>query len=390
MIVSGEASGDLHGGALAEALFSKDHEMEIVGFGGKAMRAAGVEIRFDIKRLGIVGIIEIVFHFRVLLEAYRTAVRLLEESVDLLVLIDFSGFNLRVAKAANERGIPVVYYVSPQVWAWRAGRVKTIAERVEQILVILPFEKAIYDAAHVPCEFVGNPLLDEFSRATQGRALPDYRKQVGLSPVIALLPGSRTREVVSILPEMLASMEKLHATFPDLSVIIPVASSLSEDLIPGLTASAPFPVKLINDSVYDVLLDADLAVVTSGTATLQGALAGTPMVVVYKVSWLSYWLAKCLVHLKSVSLVNIVAGEPFVPELIQGDCTSERIAKEVSRLLKDDAGREAMHKSLLKVADRLGQPGASDRAASAILRILNRSLKKKSVHHNVAHARVVA
>lgn len=377
MIVSGEASGDLHGGALAEALFSRKRPVEIVGFGGKAMRAAGVDVRFDIKKLGIVGIIEVFFQFRVLFEAYRTAVRLLEDAVDLLVLIDFSGFNLRIAKAANRLGIPVVYYVSPQVWAWRSGRVKTIAKRVDKMLVILPFEKPVYDAARVPCEFVGHPLLDEFERERRKQPSTTDEKPVEKTPVIALLPGSRSREVVSLLPDMLAGVEKLLPEFPALQVLIPVANSLSDDLIPRLTASVPFPVTLIKGTVYDALLKADVAVVASGTATLQGALAGTPMVVVYKVSWLSYGLAKLLVRIKWVSMVNIVAGKTMVSELIQSDCTPEAIAKEVGRLLRDDNAREAMRRDLSKVAERLGKPGASERAAAAIFDILDRHLQKK-------------
>ncbi len=391
MIVTGEASGDLHGGALAEALFSKNREIEIVGFGGKAMQTAGVDIQFDIKHLGIVGIIEVFFHFRVILKAFRKAVALLDQGLDLLIVIDFSGFNLRLAKAAKERGIPVVYYISPQVWAWRAGRIGAIAERVEKILVILPFEKAIYDAAKVSCEFVGHPLLDELAVFKKDHAFPIYRKQVGQSPVIALLPGSRTREVNTILPEMLESVRKLLPDFPGLTVMIPMASSLSESLIPDLVKDTPFPVSLKKGSIYEVLFKADLAVVASGTATLQGAMAGTPMVVVYKVSFLSYWIAKLMVKLKAVSLVNIVADEPFVPELIQGECTSERIAQEVDRLLKDSMARQAMHENLLTVALKLGRPGASARAASAILKLLNqRQQCKQTQQAKVSEGRVVA
>ncbi len=373
MIVAGEASGDLHGGSLASALFSKNRNIDLVGFGGKTMRAAGVDVRFDIKKLGIVGIVEVLFHFRVLLEAYRAAVSLLQEGVDLLVLIDFSGFNLRVAKAAKSFGIPVVYYVSPQVWAWRAGRVKTIAERVDQMIVILPFEKEIYDNAGVPCEFVGHPLLDEFERVKKMNAAVSRPPRTGRFPTLALLPGSRTREVMSLLPLMLAAAENLLGEYPDLNILIPVASSLPADLIPEMCASSRLQVSLVSGTVYDVFQAADVAVVASGTATLQGALAAVPMVVVYKVSWISYILAKSLVRVKSISLVNIVADEPFIPELIQAEVSPLRIANEVRRLLSDEGAREKMRQTLREVSGRLGTPGASERAASLIFRILDQT-----------------
>ncbi len=378
MIIAGEASGDLHGGALAEALFSKNPSVYIVGFGGEKMREAGVDIRFDIKKLGIVGIIEVFFHFPVILEAYRRAVKILENQIQLLVLIDFSGFNLRVAKAAHRLGIPVVYYVSPQVWAWRSGRIKTIARYVDLMLVILPFEKEIYDKANVPCEFVGHPLLDEYKRRGTSISEAVPRKNVERSPTIALLPGSRLREVTSLLPLMLAGLEALQETFPWLQVKIPVASSLPKQLIPDIISSSSLAITLTNGTVYDVLHQSDLAVVASGTATLQSALSGTAMVVIYKVSWISYTLARLLAHVKYACIVNIIANERFVPELIQGSCSAENIAKELKHLLRNETEHKKMQEKLLKVAQKLGAPGASSRAASAILRLLDKTDQNKN------------
>jgi len=378
MIIAGEASGDLHGGALAKALLMQNRSIELVGFGGSAMRKAGVDVRFDIKKLGIVGIFEVLFHFRVIWDAYRVAAKILENGVSLLVLIDFSGFNLRVAKVAKRLDIPVVYYVSPQVWAWRAGRVKIIAEYVDQMIVILPFEKAIYDAARVPCEFVGHPLLDELAQI-QEMPNPKGKATTASEPTIALLPGSRKREVLSLLPTMLAALEGLRETFPGLRVLIPVASSLPQALIPELVADSPLPIELLKTQVYDAFHRADVAVVASGTATLQGALAGVPMIVIYKVSWLSYLVAKYLIHVKAISLANIVADEPFIPELIQGDASSQRIAREVRRLLEDDAVREKMRQHLAQVAGHLGVPGASERAAEVVYRVLDRKKAQKTV-----------
>ncbi len=377
MIIAGEASGDLHGGGLAEALLAQNRPVELIGFGGQAMRKAGVDVHFDIEKLGIVGLIEVLFQLRVLWQAYQSAVKLLKEGINLLVLIDFSGFNLRVAKAAKKLDIPVVYYVSPQVWAWRASRVKTIAKYVDQMIVILPFEKAIYDKARVPCAFVGHPLLDELvhikkNRQEEKKALP---KQA--PPAIALLPGSRKREVLSLLPVMLSAMEQLQEAFPELRVLIPVASSLPEALIPELIADSSLPITLVKGTVYDVFFDADIAVVASGTATLQGALAGIPMIVVYKISWLSYTLAKYLIHVKAISLANIVADDPFIPELIQDDASAARIANEVQHLLKDKAASEKMKQNLSQVASRLGSAGASDRAAKIIFRVLDEQMQRQ-------------
>jgi lipid-A-disaccharide synthase len=374
MMVAGEASGDLHGGALAEALYARNPRLQIIGFGGNAMRKAGVDVLFDIERLGVVGIFEVFLHLKSVLQAYRYAIQLLKEGVDLLVLIDYPDFNLRLAKAAKGLGIPVVYYISPQIWAWRAGRLKTIAERVDQMLVILPFEKEIYRSADVPCEFVGHPLLDEISRL--GTAWPSkaaYLKDKELDPsgtTVGLLPGSRKREVMALLPGMLGGMERLAKEMPDLQLLIPVAPSLPKGLILELARSYSYPIRCVDGEMYDVLRASEVVVVASGTATLQAALAGTPMIIIYKLAPTTYWLARRLIRLKSVGLVNIVAGTPFVPELIQDDASPERICEAVCRLLKDEEAREKMKQGLKGVVGRLGTAGASDRAASIIDRFL--------------------
>ncbi|VAX31630.1 Lipid-A-disaccharide synthase [hydrothermal vent metagenome] len=371
MIIAGEASGDLHGGRLAKALLSQNRPIELIGFGGTAMQQAGVDIRYDIKKLGIVGLIEILFHLRVIWEAYRYAISLLKSQVALLVLIDFSGFNLRVAKAAKKMGIPVVYYVSPQVWAWRSGRVQTIAKYVDQMIVILPFEKAIYDKAHVPCEFVGHPLLDELSEIKKADK-NIKRNNNEKTPTIALLPGSRKREVLSLLPAMLAALERIQEEFPGLQVLIPVASSLPTELILELTTASPLPITLIKGSVYDVLFQADVAIIASGTATLQGALANIPMVIVYKISRISYILARYLIQIQSMSLANIVADKPFIPELVQENVSATRISSEIRHLLTDKDAYKKMKQNLSEVSSRLGSPGASNRAAKIIYRLLDK------------------
>lgn len=376
MMVAGEASGDLHGGALAEALLAKHPGLQIIGFGGGAMKRAGVDVRFDIERLGVVGIFEVFLHLKSVLQAYRFAIGLLKDGVDLLILIDYPDFNLRLAKAAKAIGIPVVYYISPQIWAWRAGRLKTIAKRVDQMLVILPFEKELYQSADVPCEFVGHPLLDELHRlGIPSTSKEVYLKEKGLSPsgaTVGLLPGSRKREVIALLPTMLQGMVKLAKEAPELQILIPVAPSLPKGLIAELVKPYSLPIRCVEGEVYDVLRASEVVVVASGTATLQAALAGAPMIVVYKLASTTYWLARLLIHLTSVGLVNIVAGKPFVPELIQKEASPSRICEEVRRLLRDAEAREKMKQGLKEVARRLGNAGASERAASVIGRFLEK------------------
>ncbi len=374
MIVAGETSGDLHGGALASALFKLSPSLYIYGFGGNAMRRAGVDVIFDVERLAVVGIIEVFLHLKSVMAAYRCALSHLRKGVDLLILIDYPDFNLRLAKSAKKLGIPVVYYIGPQVWAWRPNRMKTIRKWVDKMLVILPFEKRIYDAAGVPCEFVGHPLLDQRPPSEMQRTeKAAYLISKGLNPsgvTIGLLPGSRKGEVAALLPAMLRAAALLAKETPNLQVIIPIAPNLSEELILDLAQASDFPICCVTGEIHQVLSVCDLIVVASGTATLQAAIAQTPMVIVYKLSWLTYRLARKLVRLKSIGLVNIIAGTSVVPELVQAEVRPERICEEVERLLHDNAACEKMKQGLMSVAARLGNAGASDRAAVAIFKFL--------------------
>jgi len=374
MIVAGEASGDLHGGALAAALRQRSGSLETIGFGGEAMRRAGVDIRFDSARLAVVGLLEVLLNCRTILAAWRLAVSLLSDGVDLLVLIDYPGFNLRLARVAKRKGIRVVYYVSPQIWAWRAGRIKQIAERVDRMLVIFPFEKPLYDAAGVPSTFVGHPLVDDW-RAPSYNSRTAFLESLGMRPTgttVALLPGSRRQEVLSLLPAMQAALSMLAPDFPGLQAILPVAPSLSAAWVESQMAASPVPTRCTLAPLYDVLGASDVAVVASGTATLQVALARVPMVIVYKLSWLTYFLMRALVRVKSIGLVNIVADAPCVPELIQSEVSPARIAAEVRRLLSDPAVRAETIRRLDAVAVALGAPGAAARAAEILLAQLQR------------------
>jgi len=380
MMIAGEASGDLHGGALSSALFKIDPTLQIVGIGGKAMKEAGVDIRFDSARLGIVGLVEVLLQWGNIWEGYQVAKAILQSGVNLLVIIDFPDFNLRVAKVAKAMGIPVVYYIGPQLWAWRKGRIKTIAERVDKMLVIFPFEVQHYRTANVPCEFVGHPLVEEaapFLEAPFVKA--DYLKEKGLDPAcitLGLLPGSRATEIAFHLPVMLEGMKLLSKEVGPLQILLPIASTLSADFISCFMSqgsspqSCALPIRLVEGDIYSVLRATDAVVAASGTVTLQAAITQTPMVIVYKLSWITYALAQWLIDLPAISLVNIVAKKTLVPELIQGDATPERICGEVKRLLSDSVVREEMKAGLRKTVSLLGQRNASCRAAEIIYEAL--------------------
>ena len=370
MMVAGEASGDLHGSALAVALFKKDPSLQIMGIGGSAMKQAGVDIRFDSALLGIVGIVEVIGRMRVLWKAYQIARAAILTKADLLVLIDFPDFNLLLAKIARKKGIPVIYYIGPQLWAWRKDRITIMAQRVDKALVIFPFEKKVYEDAAIPCEFVGHPLLDEATPFLETAfSKPEYLQSKGLSPLsvtIGLLPGSRVSEIKRHLPVMLDGVKRLAADRPPFQILIPVASTISIDLIRKMTRAFPLPIRPVTGEIYSVLRACDAVVIASGTATLQAALTQTPMVMIYKLSAISYLIARLFLRIRLVGLVNIVAQADLVPELIQGQATPDCIAAEMKRLLTDTVLMQKMRTHLKTVAQALGQAGASDRAADII------------------------
>jgi len=367
MMIAGEASGDLHGGALSSALFKIDPTLQIVGIGGKAMKAAGVDIQFDSAKLGIVGLVEVVLQWGNIWEGYKVAKAILQSGVNLLVIIDFPDFNLRVAKIAKQLGIPVVYYIGPQLWAWRKGRIKTIASLVDKMLVIFPFEESLYRDENIPCEFVGHPLVEEAAPFLEAPFVKsDYLKEKGLDPsliTLGLLPGSRKTEIEAHLPVMLEAMTLLGKEVTPFQIIIPVASTLSPDFISRFTQSYPIPIRLVAGDIYSVLRATDAVVAASGTVTLQAALTNTPMVIIYKVAWLTYALTRWLIDLPSLSLVNIVAKTRLVPELIQNNVTPERICREIKKVLSDIVVRDEMKAGLNKVVSSLGQGNSNQGVA---------------------------
>jgi len=367
LIVTGEASGDLHGANLANAIRTLRPDVEVLGVGGAKMKAAGVKLVHGIDRRDVIGIIG-PGQLRSAIRTYIALTRFLRrEFLDVVVFIDNPGMNLRLARVAARAGHRVVYYIAPQIWAWAASRIRLISRVVDRVIVILPFEEALYRRAGVPCEFVGHPLLDAMA-PSYDRA--DLRKRFGFDAttlVIGLLPGSREREVRSLLPVMMQAAARLARLHPGLQLAAAQAPSIRDGLIEELSAGADVDVRIIRDQPHEVMAAADLLLVASGTATLQAAVIGTPMVIAYRASQLTYWLARWLVKVDCIGLVNIVAGRRIVPELIQHEATPERLSEEAARLLHDEVAYSTMRAALRAVRESLGAPGASRRAAAAVL-----------------------
>jgi lipid-A-disaccharide synthase len=373
LIMSGEASGDLHGANLAREIGKQDPAIAIYGVGSKQMQGAAVRMLADASEISVVGITEVLTHLRVISRVYAMLKRFLKhERPDLLVLIDFPDFNIMLGKAARKLGIPVLYYISPQVWVWRKGRIKKIARLVKAMIVVFPFEVPLYERAGVDVRFVGHPLTDVVrSDLTREQAKRAFGFDVSRR-VIALLPGSRRSELTHLLPDMLAAAKILLCRFPDLQFILPVAPTLDQAFVRTFVDRCGIPVRMIEGRVYDVLRASDAALVTSGTATLEAGLMSVPMVIVYRISALTYYIVSKLVHagLKHVGLVNIVADERIVPELIQEKSTPQNMADAVARMLNDPAYYDRIRAGLDNVRKRLGDSGASARAASVVREFL--------------------
>ncbi|MDR1989524.1 MAG: lipid-A-disaccharide synthase [Acidobacteriaceae bacterium] len=369
LLSCGEPSGDVYAGALVRALNALSPGADVFGLGGPAFAAAGGRLIEDFSRLTVTGLTEVLAKIPALHAAKRRLVEAARtERPDALVVIDFSGFNLRLASDIHALGIPVIYYISPQVWAWRSGRIKTIARTARRVLVIFPFERAIYEQAGVPVEFVGHPLIDLIP-AVPPRA--DYLRAHGLDParpVVALLPGSRTGEVHRILPVLAGAISLIRARVPDAQFLVAQAPGLADDLFAPVRGISGCTV--VRGEADAVLASSDVVVTASGTATVQTALHGTPMVVVYKLAPLSYTMGRPLVKLETFAMVNLIAGSRIVPELIQDQCTPATVADEAVLLLTDAARRAAMMEGLARVRQQLGGPGASRRAAEAILNVV--------------------
>jgi lipid-A-disaccharide synthase len=371
MMVAGEASGDMHGAKLFAAMREQAPDISVCGIGGPALAAQGMEILYDSSRLAVVGIVEVISHFGFIREAMQALEkRLREQPPHLLILIDYPDFNLILAQKARRLGIPVFYYISPQVWAWRSGRVKTIKKRVDRMAVILPFEKNFYQQRGMAVEYVGHPLMDTV-RAAMPRA--EFLQSLGIaqdSTVIGILPGSRKREIAVMLPVFLAAAKQMQARLAKPVFLLPLAPTLSEDdlLTHGL-AEAGVEVRVIRENRYELMAACDAVMAASGTVSLELAILDVPMVISYRVSPLTYFLGRRLIKVQYASLVNLVAGREVVPELLQDEATPEKIAAATVRLVANQTERAAMLAGLAEVRERLGGAGASARAAQLALNL---------------------
>jgi lipid-A-disaccharide synthase len=377
MIVTGEASGDLHGANLINAVKTMAPDIRFFGVGGQKMAAAGCEILIPGEELSVMGIAEIVGHFPFIWRSFQRLKSELtsQRQPDALVLVDFPDFNLRLARQAKKAGVPVLYYVSPQVWAWRRGRVRKIARVVDSLAAIFPFEPAYYDNLDIRVKYVGHPLLDEFAaQATHG----DLRQKLQIpaaKKLVGLFPGSRRNELHYMLETLVAAAGLIHEGQPDAHFLVPIAVTLSKEEV---QAKFPqdLPVSFIeaeDASIYDVAGSCTAILSVSGTVTLQIALVGTPMAILYKMSPLSFAIGKRLIRVEHIGLPNIVAGGRIVPEFIQEKATPQALADEILRVMGDDSYAESMKDALRRVQAGLGAPGCSNRVAEMLLDMIRRN-----------------
>ena len=376
LISCGEASGDLYAGALTRELKALAPDLEIAGLGGPEFERAGGRVLVDFRGLSVTGFTEIVGKVPQLRAAKRRLIDEARKGVDALVVVDYYGFNGRLAREAHALGIPVIYYISPQVWAWRPGRIRIIREVSRRVLVIFPFEEAIYQQAGVPVEFVGHPLVD---LATSSTTREQLLGRLGLNPsapTVAVLPGSRRSELRRLLPTLVDAVGRIRAQVPDVQFVLARAPHLDDALLaPAMGVPG---VAMVQGDTDGVLAAADVVITASGTATVQTALHGKPMVVVYRVSPLEYAIGRRFVKVDTFAMVNLIAGRRIVTELIQDDFTADAVAAETVALLRDEARATSMREALAEVRAKLGGPGGSRRAAQAILRTIGETCERSS------------
>lgn len=375
MISCGEPSGDLYAGALATEIRKLEPSATLSGFGSDRLRDAGAELVGDFHGLSVTGLLEVA---GLLPRSYAMYRRLLAHAKktppDVFVAIDYPDFNFILARAMKKLGVPVVYYIGPQLWAWRRGRMKTMKRIADRVLVIFPFEEPIYRDAQVPVDWVGHPLLDLALNPEPRTAFLERHGLDAAAPVIALLPGSRPNEVRQILPNLVAAAELIRYRIPQAQFLAARAPHVSPDLFASMTAlrAQGAAAVVLDGAADDVLAAADIALVASGTITVQAALHECPMVVVYRLSPMTYRLGKPFVHVNTYAMVNLVAGRTVVPELIQDAFTPRAVADEALRVLTDPAHATYVRAELREVRAKLGHPGASRRAAKAVLAIARR------------------
>ena len=371
MFSAGESSGDQHAANMFLEL--KKHQPDIKGFGmgGAKMALAGIDIRYDSGSIGVIGVVEVLKHYGEIRRALKLIQQLVStERPDLLVCVDYKEFNLKLARFAKQCGVKVLFYVSPQVWAWRPGRVKTYGKAIDMMAVIFPFETTYYDAENVPVRYVGHPSVDKVH--PQRSRLEDMAifNLDESNPVIGLLPGSRANEINRLLPIMLAAAEILQARIPGIQFMLPQADSISDELLESYMCQSLVKITVIKNQPYDVIQCCDVVMTTSGTATIEIALLTVPMVITYKLAALTYWLGRWLVNTPFIGLPNIILGKGFIKELIQHEATSENLAEEIERILTDKFYADQMRDNLNQVKQQLGHGGGSKNMAELALEIM--------------------
>jgi lipid-A-disaccharide synthase len=371
LLSCGEASGDLYAAALVEALRRREPDIDVFGLGGERFAAAGGRLVEDFHGLSVTGLTEVL---SVIPRSFRTMKRLVhaakEQKPDALVVIDYPDFNFRLMSRVKRLGIPVIYYISPQLWAWRSGRIRQMKRHVDCVLPIFPFEPAIYEKQGMDVRFVGHPLID-LAKPAQDR--DTYLKRLKLDPskpVMALLPGSRTNELARLAPVIAQAVPAIAAKVPGVQFIVARAPNLADGLFEPF-GLANVPIRIVDTQTDDVLNACDAVITASGTATVQTALYGKPMVVLYQLSPMTYRLLLPLGKVDMYAMVNLIAGRRIVVELIQEACTPDAVANEAARLINDLPYRDAMVRALEEVRRQLGGPGASDRAADAVLDVIH-------------------
>lgn len=368
LIVSGEPSGDLHASNLVKELKKIKSDIKFFGLGGNLSKEAGVEIKFDISKLAVVALVDVLKNIFTIGKVFKGLLKEVDsKKCDIAILVDYPGFNLRMAKELKKRNIPVIYYISPQVWAWGEDRIQIIKDCVQKIIVFFKFEEELYKRNGVNAEFVGHPLI-ETVKPTLSK--DEVIKKYSLSPskpVIALLPGSRSMEVKSLLKVMVGAARLIDRELPGTQIVIAKYRNLPLALYESVVNGSGLNIRICDSDAYNILSASDFAIVASGTATLETAIIGTPFILTYKTNLINYIAYRMVAKMRILGLVNWIAGKVIVPEFLQYDATPKKLARAALEILRDNSKKSAMVAELKKVKDSLGNPGASSRAAAAIL-----------------------
>lgn len=369
LISAGEASGDIHAAAVTAAIKKIDSSAQIFGMGGDALRAAGGEVLFDIKDHGVMGFVEVIKKLPDLFKLRSDFAKVMDErKPDCMVVVDYPGFNMKLAKLAHDKRIPVVSYIAPSAWAWHKGRAKNVAKIVDKVACIFPFEYDVYKEAGASVEFVGHPLLDIVHPSMDKAEAEAWAGKEAGRPLVLIMPGSRLMEIEKMLPNLLAGAKLLQNQMPQVQFAMPRAGTIPVELLQDKIKDSGLKIKITEGHNYDLFSVADLALATSGTVTLEAALCGLPSVIVYRTSALNAFIARRVINIPNIGLPNIVAGRQILPELLQEDFTPEKLAATAAELLLPES-RQRLNDDLSYMKQRLGDPGAVGRVAQLILKM---------------------